>query len=883
MPSTVKIRHIPYGLSPYKKTGCERIPADPYEGENVIINAISDITPVSPELFLLWKLNGIEQEKKPPASRKAMNEKYYYSFELGRFQESDTITYTFQIGSELLQSTEYEFRVLTKYGLGELISLQFENNMLELRFTSQGKLALCFENGNLRMHYTLGEFSSGCQSDCSFTELGNNHFIYKEKVSGNYAEIHRSPFHLILRDAQGNTLVASDEPQHFIELSSNSKGDCHSLRFNFLACNNYFYGFGERFDQVNQKGRNPDVYVLEQFTNQGKITYMPIPFFLTEKNYGMYINSSFYTSFRLGLEKENQLSIETKINRGSPFADIYIFIGKPIDMIKSYSGLTGKPQLSPKWAFGPWMSSNRWSSQKETLKQVKLTLKHDIPATVVVLEAWSDEVTHYIFNDAQYQTQDGSEYLKYSDFSFPEEGRWPDPKGLIDYLHENNMKLILWLVPVVKHVKDTDNEQHMIDEEYAINSGFCVRNKDGSPYRITDHWFCNSLIPDYTNPEAKSWWMKKRGYLVKDLGVDGFKTDGSEFIYHDDLQFFNGKYGDEMRNRYPIEFFSSFHEFSGPDHITFSRAGFTGAQKYPMYWAGDQESTFSELRSVLNAGLSINLSGNPLWGFDIAGFYGAMPGYELYARSTELAVFSPVMQYHSSPPDDARNNDRTPWNVSEWNNDVRILELYKKYANLRMNLLPYIYQEAQYITANCEPFMRHLVIDFPGDINVYDIDDQYMFGRSLLVAPVITEGATSRRIYLPEGQWTDFWEGTRYEGQNYIDYPCGIDKIPVFIRNNSVIPLNLDQHFAMGGFIGNDVSSYNHLCFVVTGQIQGQYQFHDDLGNRVTLSGEIYAEISGNIDKIHILRQSSIEAESKRSSIKLNNANYDMRMIARED
>lgn len=884
-----KIKHIPYGLSPYKKAGYERVPGDPYEGENVVVNAIVDSFLITPGLFLKWKLNGVKQEKKLPAAIKENDGKFYYAFELGGFNESDTVAYSFgtEEGNELVQSEEFKFCVLKNYKLGELVSLKNIDNILELDFTSESnyesKMYLCFEKGSLRMYYTLEQFSFGSKCNCSFIELDQNYFIYKDNENGNYVEIYKNPFKLIIRNAKNNVLLSSGDPQNFIDLASNSKGDFLSLRFNFLACNSYYYGFGERFDSVNQSGKCPDVHVLEQFTNQRNITYMPMPFFLTEKNYGMFIHSSFYTSYSLAMEMENHLSIETKINRGSPFANIYIFFGTPIEIIRTYSELTGKPQLSPKWAFGPWISSNRWNSQKETLKQVDLTLKQDIPATVVVLEAWSDEVTHYIFNDAQYQSQDGNEFFSYSDFTFSENGLWPNPKQMIDYLHGNNMKLILWLVPVVKYVKDSDNEQHMIDEEYAIRSGFCVQNKDGSPYRITDNWFCNSLLPDYTNPDAKSWWMKKRGYLIEDLGVDGFKTDGSEFIYHDDLRFFNGKSGDEMRNRYPIEFFSAFHEFMGPDRITFSRAGFTGAQQYPMYWAGDQESTFSELRSVLNAGLSINLSGNPLWGFDIAGFYGAMPGYELYARSTELAAFSPVMQYHSAPTNDGINNDRTPWNVSEWNNDNRVLELYKKYANIRMNLLPYIYQEAQYITGNCEPLMRHLVVDFPADEKVYGIDDQYMFGRSLLIAPVITEGCTSRSIYLPEGEWTDFWDGTRYTGQSYIDYQCGIEKIPVFIKNNSVIPLNLDNNFQIGGYIGNSISCYNKLCFVIAGQMKGEYQFNDDLGNNIILSENIHAKISGNIDKIYVFCQSPVSPERKYIGIKLNDANYNMCILERED
>jgi alpha-D-xyloside xylohydrolase len=893
MKKSTKIRHIPYGLSPYKKDGCERIPAEPIEGDLVIVNTIIETSSEKPIIILIWSINGIRQNPKLADHIKiSENGKFYYTFELGRFSESDKVCYFLQLeeDNDLIQTKEFEFCVFKKYKINEILDIEFKNNLLVFYFKEQGayrsKIYLCFENGYLRMLYSLKDISIRCKGSCSFKLINDNLCIYKDSESGHFVEVFKKPFKFVIKDEQNNMLFESSQyPFEFIELSGNSNGDLNSAKLNFLTCNDYYYGFGERFNKVNQGGMNLDVHVIEQFTNQNNITYMPMPFFITEKDYGMFLNSSFYTRYSLATEFNRLLEIETRINENSPFVDLYIFFGKPKSIIKQYLDIAGDLVLPPKWAFGPWMSSNRWNTQKETLKQVDLTIEYEIPATVVVLEAWSDETTFYVFNDAKYKKHAGNEYLKYEDFSFDSEGKWPDPKKMIDYFHDNNMKLILWQIPVIKYFEDTEIEQHIVDEQYAINSGFCVANKDGSPYRITDNWFCNSLVADFTNPQANDWWFNKRKYLLDDLGVDGFKTDGGEFIYHDDLCFYNGKKGDEMRNMYPISYISGYHDFAGKDRVTFSRAGFTGAQKYPIYWAGDQVSTFAELRSVLNAGLSINISGNPFWSFDIAGFAGKLPEFELYIRSTQLAVFCPVMQYHSEPAIKSENNDRTPWNVSEWNNDMSILEKYRRYANIRMNLLPYIYQEAQFIAKNNEPLMRHLIVDYSKDRVVYNIEDEFLFGRSLLIAPIIDEGKMQRDIYLPEGEWIDFWEGTSYTGGSYINYLCDIDTIPVFIKNNCIIPLNLNNDFKIGGSVGNEVNRYIKLCFIVTGQIFNRYEFSDDIGNTVVFSrDEVGLKIKtiGDIGRIYIMAKDVALINKYDFKTKLNNADYFVKEIMYE-
>lgn len=607
------------------------------------------------------------------------------------------------------------------------------------------------------------------------------------------------------------------------------------------------YGMGERFNRVNQKGLTVKTEVFEKFCNQGQVSYCPIPFFFTDSGTGVYIDTLTVVDFSFKEHVEMQIVRDSK----GELPEVYLFLGTPGEIIGSFSDVTGKPQVTPKWSLGPWMSANRWNTQEETKKQLALTEECGFPHTVLVLEAWSDEATFYRFN---------------------EHGEWENPEVMVRELKDHGIHLVLWQIPVLKRMNEGENHP-VLDEdwEYAKAHGLCIKNKDGSCYQIPeDHWFPGSLLPDFSNPETVKWWFGKRQYLLS-MGVDGFKTDGGEFILRDDVVSLEGLTGLELRNAYASMYVQAYAEFAGKDKVLFSRAGYTGQQRAPIQWAGDQMSTWEELRHVLTAGLSLGLSGVPLWGFDIGGFAGPLPEEELYERAVQMGTFTPIMQWHSEPvggqfaelfPGSKGINDRSPWNISDFYEDKELLARLRFWFRLRMNLLPYLYHQSLLSGESGLPMMRHLAVEYPEDKEVLDKDDCFMLG-DLLVAPVLEKGKESRSVYLPEGTWECLWPvkvmGTggepgkeifTLEGGRAYEIWCGKDRIPVFLRSGGCISLNLGENHKLGSDVGNRVDGYQHLCFYPAGE-EGEYTFRDDLGNEIWIQwkeGHIASkQISGTV------------------------------------
>jgi alpha-glucosidase (family GH31 glycosyl hydrolase) len=601
----------------------------------------------------------------------------------------------------------------------------------------------------------------------------------------NGAAQRRSASPTVLGDAAGEHLAPLDLRELSWDL--NADGSIERVRWRFASPEDEaFYGAGERFNALDQRGNTLDVHVYEQYKRQGRRTYLPVPWVLSSRGYGVVVHSSRYLSFDFAATDPHTWSLTAD---APGLSWTLLRAATPQEILKQYADLGGHAAVPPDWAFGPWMSSNDWNNQARVAREVAAGVALAIPSSVVVLEAWSDESTFYIWNDAQYTPRDGDWRPRLADFQFSQDGLWPDPKRMIDDLHARGIRVLLWQVPVQKRV-EAPHPQQAADEQTMLEHGFMVREADDTPYRHRGWWFPGSLVLDVTNPSATDWWLGKRAYLLDDLQIDGFKTDGGEHVWGRELRFADGTSGAETCNRYPVLYSGAYHSFAREhrgEALTFSRAGFAGAQAYPCHWAGDEDSTWAAFRHSILAGLNAGLSGIPFWGFDIAGFSGDIPSAELYIRATAMATFCPIMQYHSEYcPPGTPNRDRTPWNIAERTGDRRVVDLYGAFARLRMRLIPYIVDQAAACAATGQPLMRAMPLAFPDEPDGRAFPFQYLFGDDFLVCPVVRPGQENWAVYLPRGAWCDAWTGTSIQGGQTLVWPAPLDRPPIFTRGSAL-------------------------------------------------------------------------------------------------
>ena len=551
-------------------------------------------------------------------------------------------------------------------------------------------------------------------------------------------------------------------------------------------------GFGERFDALDQRGTSLDSVVFEQYKSQGaeRKTYLPMPFahVVGGAGWGFHVRTSRRVWFDIAESTDDQLWIEAETGPDGAL-EIAFFDGTPREVLAAFLAEAGAAEELPAWVFRLWASGNEWNTQARVLREMDAHRDHDIPVGNIVIEAWSDESTFTQWRDSVSTVRDGAEPKRLADFTFPAEGAWPDPKGMTDELHARDIRVHLWQIPLVK-MRPHPTAQVAEDAAAAIRDGVLIREPapDGSlrPYRNRGWWFPLGLMPDLTDERAAQWWTEKRRYLVDEVGVDGFKTDGGEHAWGRELVYLDGRAGDEKNNTFPVHYAKAFGDLlrrAGKAPVTFSRAGFTGSQAHGAFWAGDENSTWEAFRWSLFAGLNAAASGIVYWGWDLAGFSGEVPTAELYLRSAAAAAFVPIMQYHSEfNHHRTPSRDRTPWNIAERTGDDRVLPVFRAFAQLRERLVPYLAAEASRAVAVREPLMRPLFFDAPDDDRVWQHPLQWMLGDALLVAPVTAEGAATQRVYLPSGDWVDAFTGSPVAGGAVVERVTPLDEIPVFAR-----------------------------------------------------------------------------------------------------
>ena len=569
----------------------------------------------------------------------------------------------------------------------------------------------------------------------------------------------------------------------------------HRVRFALpLDPHERVVGFGERYDRLDQRGTMLDSQVFEQYKSQGHYgrTYLPMPFahVIGGDGWGFHVRTSRRVWFDLTAEDRLVIEAQTDASSGSrPLLAVAVYSGRPRDVLGAFLAEVGQPRELPEWVFRLWASGNEWNTQAEVEHQMALHREHDIPVGNVVIEAWSDESSFSIFRDATYRVRDDGGPMKLADFSFPAQGAWPDPKGMVDRLHHDGIRVHLWQIPLLKMRPHPTGQAHA-DAQAAIREGVLIREKapDGRlrPYRNRGWWFPLSLMPDLTDARAAVWWTAKRRYLVEEVGVDGFKTDGGEHAWGSDLVYLDGTLGDEGNNRYPVAYAAAYGrllESCGKPPVTFSRAGFTGSQAHGAFWAGDENSTWEAFRWSMIAGLNAAACGIVYWGWDIAGFSGPIPDAELYVRAMAASAFVPIMQYHSEFNHHRRpSRDRTPWNIADQTDDQEVIPEVRRIVQLRERLVPYLAEQARQTVATGQPLMRPLFFDHPHDPKVWQHPIEWTLGDAILVAPVLQPGVDSWPVYLPEGRWVSAWTGTPVDGPIVHQETLPRFRVPAYVR-----------------------------------------------------------------------------------------------------
>lgn len=617
------------------------------------------------------------------------------------------------------------------------------------------------------------------EGEISFTQDGDT--LDLSLNGGLRISFRRASFNLQVVDGSGDTVLRQDpnNPAMFNPATGESK-------ISFLRRGEVetYYGFGEKsFAGMSRHGEyvvnwNTDTYAYPVGLDP---IYQSIPFFYAlrdGKAYGIFLNNTYRTFFDMGKTSPERFTF----GADGGDLDFYVFTGgkerSPAGVLQAYSHLTGTSEMPPMWALGNQQS--RWSYYPESkVREIASKFRElKIPADVIYL-------------DIDYM--DG-----YRVFTWNKE-RFPDPKKMISDLADDGFKVVLIVDPGVK----VDPNYYVYKDGQA--KGVFVKNPDGSELNAIV-WPGLTAFPDFTDPNAREWF----GSLYKmhlDEGVAGFWNDMNEpatfttpkserpLTYHHPDKTFpydtphngDGHPGDHRRyhNVYGMQMaratFEGLRRLAPQKRpLVITRAGFAGVQRYSAVWTGDNIATWTHLQLTIPMLTNLSVSGVPLIGADVGGFSGEPDG-ELYTRWIQAAALTPFFRSHS----ETGVKDKEPWAFGD-----RYTPINRAAVELRYRLLPYIYTQFHQHRRNGTPVMRPLWFNYPKDTNTYLNSDQYLVGSDIMVAPVVVQGKTSRNVYFPEGDdWRDLETGELYKGGTAAVINAPLEKIPVFGRVGSVIPM----------------------------------------------------------------------------------------------
>ena len=583
-------------------------------------------------------------------------------------------------------------------------------------------------------------------------EETEDQLIYK---SGTLkAVIDKAPNAYKLAFYEGDEFLTESSFRNLAYMHNRETGKNYMVEQLLLDVGEYVYGLGERFTPFVKNGQ-----IVEMWNEDGgtasEIAYKNIPFYITNKGYGVLVDNEGDVAYEIGSEKVERVQFSVESER----LDYYFISGKtPMGTVEKYTELTGKPALPPAWSFGLWLTTS-------------FTTDYDENTTSSFIQGMADrDIPLHVFHFDCYWM----ERFKWCNFQWDNEVT-TNPKEMLKRYHDKGLKICVWINPYI-------GQQSELFEE-GMENGYFIKRTDGSVWQ-TDLWQPGMAVVDFTNPEACKWYQSKLKALLDD-GVDCFKTDFGERIPVKDIQYYDGSDSVKMHNYFTFLYNKTVFEVLEKERgkgeaVLFARSATVGGQQFPAHWGGDGSATYVSMAETLRGGLSLSAGGFGFWSHDISGFEQTAPA-DIYKRWCQFGLLSSHSRLHGS------SSYRVPWLFDE-----ESCVILKEFVNLKCRLMPYIYEQAVKAHKNGTPVLRPMILEFPEDRACDCLDLQYMFGPSLLVAPIFKESGEVS-YYLPKGTWINLITGEKKEGGTWVKETHDYHSLPLMVRENTILPMGASE------------------------------------------------------------------------------------------
>ncbi|WP_106496200.1 glycoside hydrolase family 31 protein [Lentibacillus sp. Marseille-P4043] len=635
--------------------------------------------------------------------------------------------------------------------------------------------------------------------------------------------IKKSPFRLTVNDHQGRELIAE------MDRGMGFKSTGEVIAYKVMNEADHFYGFGEKSGHLDKRGEKYEMWNTDVYAPHNPETdplYESIPYFMTLRDgraHGVFFDNTFRTIFDMKSE-EHYYSFQAEGGQ----LDYYVFAGpEPKSVLEQYTHLTGKMPLPPKWALGYHQSRYSYRSEAEVRELAKNFIERDIPLDAVHLDI------HYMNG--------------YRVFTFDQE-RFPNPEKLIKDLRELGIRV----VPIVDPGVKKDPEYNIYQE--GVNGDLFCKYIEGHIYH-GDVWPGPSAFPDFTDEKVHKWWGDKHEFYTK-LGIEGIWNDMNEpAVFNEtktmDVEVIHRNEGRpathrELHNIYGLLMEKATYgglrqQLNGKRPFLLTRAGYAGVQRYAAVWTGDNRSFWEHLQMSLPMVMNLGLSGAPFAGPDVGGF-AYDTNAELLTRWTQVGAFTPFFRNHSA----IGFKNQEPWQFGE-----KYATIMKKYIQMRYEWMPQLYSLFYQASKTGLPVMRPLLMEFPDDEKTYNMNDQFMIGDNVIVAPILVPSVTDRAVYLPAGEWIEFSTGIVYEGAETHLIHAELDEMPIFVKKGSAI--------MQTEWISNIVKSSKNITMNVYASDHDEsyrFTFYDDDGETFEYEKnafvELDIEVKSNEDSVEI-------------------------------